>query len=632
MFNNLINYFIVDKMDIRPRRTPVVIPESSEDENVSDDDNYNTQDPLHINEENETSSSDRGDGDEDEEGEEELDPLYLEFTEEHVATSQNFTENHPSTSQAASSSKKKINKDKLVWSDDNLRYDESNITFLGSEALPDEIMQLSTPMEFFKFLFPSSAVNLIEEESNVYAAQISSENLHLVTHEDIYKFIGVIIYMSVVHLPTTRHYWKEGTYIEKVANVMTCNKFEEIKRYLHFFDKTKELKPSDPQFDRLQKIRPLIKILRERLLKVPKEEFLSIDEQMIPTKAKTSGIRQYNAKKPHKWGYLNYVLSGVSGFSYDFELYAGKYPDPPENCPNLGVPGNVVQRLLETVPHNLNHKVFVDNWYTSLQLMAILHKKGIMPLGTIQLRRAPNINITKKTLERKERGYCSEKTVVVDDVQLSVTNWVDNKAVSLCSSFVGKEPMGVVKRYSKKHKYRVDVPCPKAVSIYNKYMGGVDLLDAMLGFYRIKIRSKKWYHRQFFHFIDLCCVNSWLLWRRVMKQRGENVYIPLLDFKLTIADVLMHKDSKVYTPTTRKRGRPLHENVEAIKKGRSRRRIELPPVEVAGDGFNHWPEWKTDRQRCKMEGCKQKSQVMCKKCRCYLCFNKDRNCFINFHI
>lgn len=94
-------------MDIRPRRTPVVIPESSEDENVSDDDDYNTQDPLHINEENETSSSDRGDGDEDEEGEEELDPLYLESTEERVATSENFTENHPSTSQAASSSKKK---------------------------------------------------------------------------------------------------------------------------------------------------------------------------------------------------------------------------------------------------------------------------------------------------------------------------------------------------------------------------------------------------------------------------------------------------------------------------------------------------------------------------------------------
>lgn len=608
---------------MRPRRTiEVLVPESSEDDNFSDEDDYGSQDPLYL---NETSSS----GGESEAGEEELDQLLPESTQEHVETMDMLTD-QPSTSKASLKSKKK-KKDKLVWSDGNIQYDESNIAFLGSETLPDEIMQLHTPMQFFKFLLPSSAVNLIEEESNVYAAQISPENFEAVTHEDIHKFIGVIIYMSVLQLPSTRHYWKEGTYVERVANVMTCNKFEEIKRFLHFFDKTKELKQNDPQFDRLQKIRPFMEILRERLLKVPKEEFLSIDEQMIPTKARTSGIRQYNAKKPHKWGYLNYVLSGVSGFSYDFELFGGKYPDPPGNCPDLGVPGNVVQRLLVTVSDNLNYKIFVDNWYTSLQLMANLHKRGILPLGTIQLRRAPNINISKKDLEKKQRGYCSEKIVSVHDVQLSVTNWVDNKAVSLCSSFVGKEPMGVVKRYSKQQKSRVDVPCPKAVTIYNKNMGGVDLLDAMLGFYRIKIRSKKWYHRLFFHFIDLCCVNSWLLWRRVMKQKGDEIYMPLLDFKLAIADVLMHKDCKVYTPT-RKRGRPMNQDVEAIKRGKSKRRIELPPVEVSGDRFNHWPDWRSDRQRCKMEGCKLKSQVMCEKCGCYLCFNKDRNCFKMFHI
>ncbi|CAG4935455.1 unnamed protein product [Parnassius apollo] len=337
---------------MRPRRTIVVIPESSEDENISDDETYSTQDPLHINEEKERSSSDGED-----EGEEELDQLFPECTEEHMETLENFTDNQPSTSQAAS----------------------------------------------------------------------STESVDLVT---------------------TLNYSEENT-----------------------------------------------------------------------------------------------------------------------QNPNLGVPGNVVQRLLETVSDNLNHKIFVDNWYTSLQLMANLHKRGILPLRTVQLRRAPNIIIIKNALEKKERGYCSEKSVAVDNVKLSVTSWVDNKAVSLCSSYVGKEPKGVVKRYSKKHKRRVDVPCPKAVSIYNKYMGGVDLLDAMLGFYRIKIRSKKWYHRLFFHFIDLCCVNSWLLWRRVIRQKGEDIYIPLLDFKLTIADVLMHKDPKVYTPTTRKRGRPLNQDVEAIKKG-----------------------------------------------------------------
>lgn len=85
---------------------------------------------------------------------------------------------------------------------------------------------------------------------------------------------------------------------------------------------------------------------------------------------------------------------------------------------------------------------------------------------------------------------CGESSVV-DDVQLSVITWIDNKVVSLCSSYVGKEPMATVNRFVRKDKTRIDIPCPKSISIYNKYMGGVDLLDSMLGFYRIKIRSKK---------------------------------------------------------------------------------------------------------------------------------------------
>lgn len=101
--------------------------------------------------------------------------------------------------------------------------------------------------------------------------------------------------------------------------------------------------------------------------------------------------------------------------------------------------------------------------------------------------------------------------------------------------------MAPVKRFSKKQKRVIEVPRPKSVEIYNKYMGGVDLLDAMLGFYRIKIKSKKWYHRIFFHLVDMTCVNSWLLWRRRNKQKSNNehkeMYMSLLDFKLYIADV-----------------------------------------------------------------------------------------------
>ena len=68
-------------------------------------------------------------------------------------------------------------------------------------------------------------------------------------------------------------------------------------------------------------------------------------------------------------------------------------------------------------------------------------------------------------------------------------------------------------------------------------MGGVDLLDSVLGYYRNKIRSRKWYHRIFFHFLDMTAVNGWILWRRY-----QNLNIALVDFELNVANLLAYAE------------------------------------------------------------------------------------------
>lgn len=98
------------------------------------------------------------------------------------------------------------------------------------------------------------------------------------------------------------------------------------------------------------------------------------------------------------------VLSGISGFSYDFDLYAGKQSNVvPENVPNLGTSSNVVLRLFETVPTHLNYKVFFDNWFTNVELVAHLHQKGILLLGTV---RANRISELDNSFSRQ--GPCQE--------------------------------------------------------------------------------------------------------------------------------------------------------------------------------------------------------------------------------
>jgi len=53
------------------------------------------------------------------------------------------------------------------------------------------------------------------------------------------------------------------------------------------------------------------------------EEHLANDEQIVPFKGRRC-LRQYNPRKPDKWGYKIWVLCGASGFAFDYECYTGR--------------------------------------------------------------------------------------------------------------------------------------------------------------------------------------------------------------------------------------------------------------------------------------------------------------------
>jgi len=51
---------------------------------------------------------------------------------------------------------------------------------------------------------------------------------------------------------------------------------------------------------------------------------------------------------------------------------------------------------------------------------------------------------------------------------------------------------------------------PEGIQVYNKSMGGVDIIDQLIAYYRIFLKSKKWTVRMVFHSIDMAICNSWL--------------------------------------------------------------------------------------------------------------------------
>lgn len=284
-------------------------------------------------------------------------------------------------------------------------------------------------------------------------------------------------------------------------------------------------------------------------------------------------------------------------------------------------------RLSRDIPRFKNHKL-LDNYYTCVPLVVNIFKEGILSLGTIRRNRIPDSKLpSEANMKKMPRGSSIEYTATVNSVHISNIVWKDNKSVTLLSSFVGKEPQITVKRYDRKRKAYLDVNCPQMIAVYNKHMGGVDLLDSHIGRHRIKLRSKKWYFRIFYHLIDLAVINAWLLYKRVCLVKNAKP-VNQKQFRVELARSLCMLGKKGI-----KRARPstgIEEQLEIKRKKCPS--VKIPPKDVRKDSVEHWPEWKEKRGRCKYPSCSRLTFVSCSKYKTNLCFNKNSNCFQKFYI
>lgn len=81
---------------------------------------------------------------------------------------------------------------------------------------------------------------------------------------------------------------------------------------------------------------------------------------------------------------------------------------------------------------------------------------------------------------------------------------------------------------------------PKIIEVYNKHMGGVDLMDSMIGRYRIKMRSTKWNMKIFDHLVEMSIVNAWLLYKKVTGKP-----IKLAQFRAQLAEELCQTSTEI---------------------------------------------------------------------------------------
>ena len=178
--------------------------------------------------------------------------------------------------------------------------------------------------------------------------------------------------MSIISLPSYELYWSKDLRVDCVASVMSLRRYEPIRSDLHANGNTEKIDVSS----RLFKAEPVVHVLCRNCLSVAQEQYQSIDKQLVPAKTKRSGIRLVLPKKIYKWGF--FPCSGTFEITYDFFSYAGQNSVWREKC---GV-SEVVLRLVEELPKNINFLLFEGNWFSILLLLPDLKTMVILSITT----------------------------------------------------------------------------------------------------------------------------------------------------------------------------------------------------------------------------------------------------------
>jgi len=170
-----------------------------------------------------------------------------------------------------------------------------------------------------------------------------------------------------------------------------------------------------------------------------------------------------------------------------------------------------------------NHVIYMDNFFTSVRLVEDLEVNKIFCVGTIRTNKlkATSELLNKGMLQTMERGDYMFQT----KGSVAVTVWKDHKEIYLISNAYPVSGDQTVPRKRKEDGVVEEVPCPPALPGCNKFMGGVDQNDQKKSYYAISRKSRRWWLRIFWHFLDVAVVNAHCLY---LENRQRVFHPPLL--------------------------------------------------------------------------------------------------------
>jgi len=515
-------------------------------------------------------------------------------------------------------------------------------------------------VDWFEHMWPTHYLfDAAVEETNRFAAKRVEKNKPNVRNSSRFKqwkpvtlpemkrFFAIHILTGLVKKQRLEEYWSTAPEIDTpfVRTVMSRNRFQEILSNIHFADNSSpENDKNSPLFDKLHRVRPIIKCLNLRFRTTYKpERELSIDEGGCPWKGR-GGSRVYMKGKPHKYNMKLYELcESTTGFCLSFEVYAGKERGlvREEDCdPDENETTKLVMRLLALANClNSGHYLYIDNYYSSPALCEQLKAKSTYVCGTVRTNRKDLPDMMKEYNKRDKKNklkdfqsfFRTKELKMALSFRDKVAKSNVNTRVNLLSTIHDATEQQALFRIrhtnEREPQWRYK---PSCIVDYNKYMGGVDLNGQMLASYYVPRRGIKWWRKLAFHLFDMAVLNAYMAYQKFTKREKGNP-VNHSKFRRQIAlHLIGERHGEVDTDT---------QNLQRLK------------------GRNHFPEHlefekefqPDDRQNRKVPAqlcfvCKEASKASgnpkdksssclgCKTCKKVLCVaGKKANCFKIYH-
>lgn len=269
---------------------------------------------------------------------------------------------------------------------------------------------VNSPIKAWRYIFTDVLLHKIVDYTNDYGNEKCSK-WQDITVQDLKEFIAVLFIAGIQkRKDKTTNWWSDDPYLEfpLVKKIMSGRKFHTILRYLHVCDMRRQPSIDSPSYTPMYKVQELADYLAHRYnLAFDAGLSLSLDESAL-------GRIKFKVRivtKAARYGIKIYVLADAeTSFVLRVLVYTGQYT---YNSNSELVSEDNTKKTVKVCKELCNdfkgsHRVvYVDRFYTSLELVKELEQMGLYVTGTCMSNRIPEkLRISKrsKTFKEMQRG------------------------------------------------------------------------------------------------------------------------------------------------------------------------------------------------------------------------------------